>query len=127
MSNVNVGRVVENIRANTTVYTAIVEVVVNAIEAIDAKEHLGGQVSIRAYRSAQLETDGSLPEIQSFEIEDNGVGFKEGYTHGAGIGIKNIQSRVASLRGNMEIRSQPGVGSTIDIEFDTHFLLKKTQ
>jgi len=75
MSNVNVGRVVENIRANTTVYTAIVEVVVNAIEAIDAKEHLGGQVSIRAYRSAQLETDGSLPEIQSFEIEDNGVGF----------------------------------------------------
>src|ERR1039458_3167281 len=75
MSNVNVGRVVENIRANTTVYTAIVEVVVNAIEAIDTKGHLGGQVSIRAYRSAQLETDGSLPEIQSFEIEDNGVGF----------------------------------------------------
>ena len=65
--------------------------------------------------------------ILSLTVEDNGVGFKEGYTHGAGIGIKNIQSRVASLRGNMEIRSQPGVGSTIDIEFDTHYLLKKTQ
>lgn len=75
MSNVNVGRAVENIRANTTVFTAIVEVVVNAIEAIDAKEQLDGQVLIRAYRSAQLETDGSLPDIQSFEIEDNGVGF----------------------------------------------------
>jgi anti-sigma regulatory factor (Ser/Thr protein kinase) len=77
MSNVNVGRVVENIRANTTVYTAIVEAVVNAIEAVDAKGQLDGRVLIRAYRSAQLETDGSLPEIQSFEIEDNGVGFTE--------------------------------------------------
>ena len=77
MSNVNVGRVVENIRANTTVYTAIVEAVVNAIEAVDAKGQLDGRVLIRTYRSAQLETDGSLPEIQSFEIEDNGVGFTD--------------------------------------------------
>ena len=37
MSNVNVSRAVENIRANTTIYTAIVEVVVNAIQAIDEK------------------------------------------------------------------------------------------
>jgi hypothetical protein len=60
MSNVNVGRAVDNIRAITTVYTAIVEVVVNAIEAIDARGQLDGQVLIRAYRSNQLETDGSL-------------------------------------------------------------------
>lgn len=75
MSNVIVGRVVENIRGNTTVYTALVEVIVNAIEAIDAKGRLDGQIVIRAYRSAQLETDGTLPQIQSFEVEDNGVGF----------------------------------------------------
>jgi hypothetical protein len=75
MSNVNVGRAVENIRAITTVYTAIVEVIVNAIEAIDAAGQLDGQVLIRAYRSAQSESDGSLPEVQSLEIEDNGVGF----------------------------------------------------
>jgi anti-sigma regulatory factor (Ser/Thr protein kinase) len=77
MSNLNVGRAVENIRAITTVYTAIVEVVVNAIEAIHARGEAGGRVLIRAYRSAQLEADGSLPEIQSFEIEDNGVGFTD--------------------------------------------------
>lgn len=75
MSNVNVARAVENIRANTTVYTAIVEVIVNAIQAIDAKGTPEGKVSIRAGRSAQLETDGSLPEIQGFEVEDNGIGF----------------------------------------------------
>jgi hypothetical protein len=75
MSNVNVGRAVENIRESTTVYSAIVEIVVNAIEAIDEKGNSDGQVLIRARRSPQLETDGSLPEIQGFEIEDNGVGF----------------------------------------------------
>ncbi len=77
MSNINVSRAVENIRANTTIYTAIVEVVVNAIQAIDEKTISNGQVSIRAYRSAQLETDGSLPEIHGFEIEDNGIGFTD--------------------------------------------------
>ncbi len=77
MSNVNVSRAVENIRANTTVYTAIVEVVVNAIDAIEAKGISDGKVLIRAHRSAQLETDGNLPEVTGFEIEDNGVGFTE--------------------------------------------------
>ena len=73
MSNVNVSRAVENIRANTTVYTAIVEIVVNAIQAIDTNEGRDGAVFVRAFRSAQLETGGSLPDIQSFEVEDNGV------------------------------------------------------
>ena len=77
MSNVNVSRAVENIRANTTIYTAIVEVVVNAIQAIDAAATTNGSVSIRVYRSSQLETDGSLSDIQSFEIEDNGIGFTD--------------------------------------------------
>jgi hypothetical protein len=77
MSNVNVTRAVENIRANTTVYTAIVEVIVNAIQAIDARGISTGKVAIRAGRSAQLETDGTLPEIQGFEVEDNGIGFND--------------------------------------------------
>ena len=38
MSNVNIKRAVENIRLGTTIYTAIVEVVVNAIEAIESEE-----------------------------------------------------------------------------------------
>lgn len=77
MSNVNVNRVVENIRGVTTIYTAIVEVIVNAIQAIDENRSQTGEVRIRAIRSAQLETDGSLPDITGFEIQDNGIGFTD--------------------------------------------------
>ena len=77
MSNVNVSRAIENIRGVTTIYTAIVEVVVNAIQAIDEKKPAAGEVRIKAIRSAQLETDRNLPEITGFEVWDNGVGFTD--------------------------------------------------
>nr|WP_295746045.1 hypothetical protein [uncultured Acidocella sp.] len=35
MSNVNIKRLVENIRSGTNIYTPLVELVVNAIQAID--------------------------------------------------------------------------------------------
>jgi hypothetical protein len=79
MSNVNIKRAVENIRANTTVYTPVVEMVVNAIQAIDEAGRTDGKVSIRAKRSGQAEQDGSLPEITSFAIEDNGIGFTDAH------------------------------------------------
>jgi len=79
MSNVNIKRAVENIRANTTVYTPIVEMVVNGIQAIDETGRQDGKVLVRAHRSAQPELDGSLPEVIGFDIEDNGVGFTEAH------------------------------------------------
>lgn len=51
MSNVNIKRAVENIRANTTVYTPVVEMIVNAIQAIGEGSTTDGQVSIRAQRA----------------------------------------------------------------------------
>jgi len=75
MSNVNIRRAVENIRSNTTIYTPIVEVIVNAIQAIASKGNEDGKITIRVHRSEQLETDGSLPEVRNFDIEDNGIGF----------------------------------------------------
>jgi hypothetical protein len=77
MSNVNIRRAVENIRANTTVYTPIVEVVVNAIQAIESKGEVNGKIAIRVHRAKQLEMDSSLPEVSSFEVEDNGIGFTD--------------------------------------------------
>lgn len=77
MSNVNIRRAVENIRANTTVYTPIVEVVVNAIQAIESIGRTDGEIYIRVHRDGQLEMDGGLPEVQSFEIRDNGTGFTD--------------------------------------------------
>lgn len=77
MSNVNIKRAVENIRSNTTIYTPVVEMIVNAIQAIDESGRTDGRVSIRAQRSSQTELDGSLPEVSSFEVEDNGIGFTD--------------------------------------------------
>lgn len=79
MSNVNIKRAVENIRANTTVYTPVVEMIVNAIQAIDEAGKADGKVSIRAQRSSQAELDGSLTDVNSFEIEDNGIGFTDAH------------------------------------------------
>jgi|GEM_PF-6121156 len=39
MSNVNIKRVVENIRSGTTVYTPLVECIVNAIQAVEAAKN----------------------------------------------------------------------------------------
>jgi len=76
MSNVNIRRAVENIKSGTTtVYTAIVEVVVNAIEAIESKNEKKGEITIVVERKAQQELDDSIPSVESFQISDNGVGF----------------------------------------------------
>ena len=77
MSNVNIRRAIENIRANTTVYTPIVEIIVNAIQAIEESSRSDGEVVLRALRSTQAQLDGSLPDVIGFEIQDNGIGFTD--------------------------------------------------
>ena len=77
MGNVNIKRAVENIRASTTVYTPVTEMIVNAIQAIEETGAVGGKISVRALRSSQTQLDGSLPDITGFEIEDNGIGFTD--------------------------------------------------
>ena len=77
MSNVNIKRAIENIRANTTVYTPVVEMIVNAIQAIEECNRQDGKVSVRVLRSSQTELYSSLPDVTGFLIEDNGVGFTD--------------------------------------------------
>lgn len=77
MSNVNIKRTIENIRSGTSVYTPVVEVVVNAIQAIEAKNIHDGLVEIVVQRHQQMDLSGSLPEIDGFEILDNGIGFDD--------------------------------------------------
>ena len=77
MSNVNIRRAVDNIRANTTVYTPVVETIVNAIQAIDECGQTVGRVQVRALRSAQNELDGGRAAINGFTIRDNGIGFTD--------------------------------------------------
>lgn len=77
MSNVNIRRAVENIRAGTNVYTPIVEVVVNAIQAIEATGRMDGVVKIQIDRTPQSSFEYHNPEIIGFTVIDNGEGFTD--------------------------------------------------
>jgi Histidine kinase-, DNA gyrase B-, and HSP90-like ATPase len=77
MSNVNILRAIENIRSVTTVYTPIVETVVNAIEAIEAKGEKNGTVNIMVRRSPQREVEDDDSRIVDVTVTDNGIGFTE--------------------------------------------------
>lgn len=75
MSNVNVRRLVENIRSGTNIYTPLVELVVNAIQAIDQKGVRNGLIQIEILRSGQADIIDRLEDIDGFIVKDNGVGF----------------------------------------------------
>ncbi len=77
MSNVNIRRAIENIRSSTTVYTPMVESVVNAIEAIEAAKVVDGVVHIRVKRSSQQEMEETESRILDVTISDNGIGFTQ--------------------------------------------------
>jgi len=77
MSNVNIKRAVENIRTGTTVYTPIVEVIVNAIQAIESNYKKIGQVEVIIERSAQAELENKIPPVENIVVKDNGVGFTD--------------------------------------------------
>lgn len=77
MSNINIQRAVENIRSTTTIFTPIVEIVVNAIQAIESAGTQDGLVQIRVKRSPQGELDASESKIQDVQISDNGIGFTQ--------------------------------------------------
>lgn len=77
MSNINIKRAIENIRTTTTVYTPVVEVIVNALQAIDDSGRQDGKVLVRALRSSQARLDDGLRDITGFEIVDNGIGFTD--------------------------------------------------
>jgi hypothetical protein len=75
MSNVNVKRLVENIRSGTNIYTPLVELVVNAIQAIDAKGIQNGLVEIEVLRNGQADMVDRLEDVDGFRVKDNGIGF----------------------------------------------------
>lgn len=77
MSNINIQRAVENIRSTTTVYTPIVETVVNAIQAIEVAGITDGLIQIRVRRSSQSEIDASESKIIDLQVQDNGIGFNQ--------------------------------------------------
>lgn len=52
-------------------------------------------------------------------VEDDGSGFDITKQH-TGMGLHNLQTRVSSMDGHYSILSQPGRGTSVNIEFDVH-------
>jgi signal transduction histidine kinase len=70
--------------------------------------------NVAKYAKASLATvsisdgDGSL----RFEVVDDGVGFRQDAIS-YGTGLQGMADRLAALEGSLEVRSEPGVGTTV--------------
>lgn len=77
MSNINIKRTVENIRFGTNVYTPVVELIVNGIQAIKAVKPTGGTVKVKVLRSDQAELGDAIAAVDGFVVEDDGISFDQ--------------------------------------------------
>lgn len=87
-----------------TIYRVIQECVTNILKHAQATE---GIVQLSEEQGRLLIT-----------VEDNGIGFDTETLWANGIGFHNLNNRVKSLRGNIDIRSCIGKGTSIFIEID---------
>lgn len=77
MSRVHIGRTVENIR-DGNVLTPIIEVIVNAIHAIESAKRTDGCIRVVIHRQSPAKgNDQSLAEVSGFSVIDNGIGFTD--------------------------------------------------
>jgi hypothetical protein len=77
VSSINIKRAVENIRSGTTVYTPVVELIVNSIQAIRSAKPTGGLIKVAILRSRQADLIDKLPPVDGFVVRDDGIGFTQ--------------------------------------------------
>ena len=77
MSNINIRRVIDNIRSGTTVYTPVIELIVNAIQAMTSDQGEAGRIAVKVLRSAENTLFEQVPAVDGFSVSDNGVGFTQ--------------------------------------------------
>ncbi|KJC55546.1 ATPase [Bradyrhizobium sp. LTSP849] len=77
MSSINIKRAVENIRSGTTVYTPVIELIVNAIQAIRAVKPTGGLIQVTILRHDQADMIDKIAPVDGFIVRDDGIGFNE--------------------------------------------------
>ena len=75
--SVNISRFVDTaLKEKTTLYSPVIEAIVNSIEAIREAKRPDGKIIIKPIRSTQIPMDSeALPDITGFVVEDNGIGF----------------------------------------------------
>lgn len=102
-----------------------------SLEISGIKATLGEQLEIQLYRILQESVNNVIKHSRAnklsiqlhkdedginLNIEDNGIGFNpKNVTEKTGIGMRNIQSRVAFLKGHLDIQSSPGEGTLLAI------------
>jgi signal transduction histidine kinase len=94
--------------AELNVYRIIQELIQNTIKHARAS-HLTVQL-------------GANNDSLNLTVEDDGVGFPIDRSNFGGIGIHNLRERVTMLHGELDIRSEPGAGTTVYIDFKTKML-----
>jgi hypothetical protein len=77
MSKINIQGTIDNIRSKSNVYTPLIEAIVNAIDSIKTGKIAGGKITIIVKREQTGVFEDVLPNINSIEVHDNGVGFTQ--------------------------------------------------
>lgn len=92
-----------NTQQRITLYRVIQELINNAIKHAHASEVL-----------VQYVREGNQVEIT---VEDNGKGFEKGIEahKGSGMGLSNLKTRVAYLKGNLDFLSDVNEGTTVNV------------
>ena len=75
MSNINIRRAVDNIRSGTTIYTPLIELIVNGIQAIAATGAEEGQIDVTILREGAKDLIDQLRPVHGFAVTDDGIGF----------------------------------------------------
>ena len=95
------------VQVQLNIYRIIQELVSNAVKHAEAS-----QINIQC---SQNQRDFLIT------VEDNGKGFEvDKLTKQAGIGLDNLRSRIALLRGKMDIQSSATEGTTVNIEIEIY-------
>jgi len=96
-----------NINQQVTMYRVIQELINNAIKHAKATEVL-----------VQFMREGNNVDIT---VEDNGVGFNKNESlkkKASGMGLSNLQTRVAYLKGNIDFESEENEGTTVNVHIN---------
>lgn len=96
-----------DINQQVTIYRVIQELINNAVKHAKASEIL-----------VQFMREGDQVDIT---VEDNGVGFiknENPNTTNSGMGLSNLETRVAYLKGNIEFESEENEGTTVNVHLN---------
>ena len=95
-----------SLNQQVTMYRVIQELINNAIKHAKASDVL-----------VQYMRDGNKVDIT---VEDNGVGFSKGNTADkeGGMGLSNLKTRVAYLKGDLEFHSEENEGTTVNVQIN---------